>query len=40
MDLILEIAVFLARTTLDVLPVALFLFLFHRFVLRRKFSNL
>jgi hypothetical protein len=39
MDLIGETILFLARTSLDVLPVGLFLFLFHRFVLGRRFAN-
>jgi hypothetical protein len=38
-ELILEIIRFLARTALDVLPVGAFLFLFHRFVLQRRFAN-
>ncbi|MDH4046574.1 MAG: DUF1538 domain-containing protein [Gammaproteobacteria bacterium] len=39
MDLIGETLLFLARTTVDVLPVAAFLFLFHRLILRRRFTN-
>lgn len=35
----LETLLFLGRTTLDVVPVALFLFLFHRFILKRGFAN-
>jgi hypothetical protein len=38
-DLILEALSYLTRTALDVLPVATFLFVFHRLILQRKFAK-
>ena len=40
MDLIIEAVTIVAATTFDVLPIAVFLILFHRFVLGRKLANL
>jgi hypothetical protein len=40
MELIREILVFLARSAIDILPITLFLFIFHRVVLQRRFTNL
>jgi len=39
-DLIIEAIEIIAATTFDVLPITVFLILFHRVVLRRKFANL
>lgn len=40
MDLIADAVLMLGNTALDVFPVAVFLFVFHRLILRRRFSNI